>query len=80
MLHNNFVGLLQIRQIQCNSIRVIIFITQKFVGYFTMKINDLETFYNELYLFIHLIVQNVQFPSQITILYYLNFPVVAFLL
>ena len=62
-MHNNFVGLLQVRQIQCNFIRVIIFITQKIVGYFTMTINDLETFCNELYLFIHLLVQNVQFPS-----------------
>ena len=29
IIHNNFVGLLQVRQIQCNFIRVIISITQK---------------------------------------------------
>ena len=44
MLHNNFVGLLQI-----NKHNVIL--------------NDLETFCNELYLFIHLLVQNVQDSS-----------------
>ena len=63
MMYNNFVGLLQIRQIQYNFYQNNYFHNPKIVGYFTMTINDLETFCNELYLFIHLLAQNIQCPS-----------------
>ena len=58
IIHNNFVGTLQVRQIQCNVIRVIIFITKKKKNswIFHNDNNDLETFCNELYLLIHLLV------------------------
>ena len=43
-----------------------------------MTINDVETSCKEIYLFLHLLVQNVQFPSQLRGLCYLHLPVVAF--
>ena len=54
MMYNNFVGLLQIRQIQYNCYQNNYFHNLKIVGYFTMTINDLETFvmnYTFLYTF-----------------------------
>ena len=55
IIHNNFVGSLEVRQIQCNFIRVNYFHDPKRCFIFHRDNNDFETFYNELYLCIHLL-------------------------